>query len=69
MEVLYRVWKDEGESSGRVAYEQCLSLPIEWVHESKELLEMAAAYKARFPISVTDAWIKNDAGSTAKRRA
>lgn len=64
MEVLYRVWKDEGESSGRVAYEQCLSLPIEWVHESKELLEMAAAYKARFPISVADAWIAAGAESS-----
>jgi predicted nucleic acid-binding protein len=57
MEVLYRVWKDEGETCGRVAYEQCLSLPIEWVHESKELLEIAAAYKARFRHSVADAWI------------
>ncbi len=57
MEVLYRVWKDEGEPNGRVAYEQCLSLPIEWLHESKELLEMAAVYKARFRLSVADAWI------------
>ena len=31
MEVLYRVWKDEGERSGRLAYEQLQSLPIQWV--------------------------------------
>jgi hypothetical protein len=42
MEVLYRVWKDEGELEGRLAYQQCLSLPIEWVHEHQALLEKAA---------------------------
>ena len=57
MEVLYRVWKDEGESAGRLAYEQCLSLPIEWVHETPALLVEAAAVKARHRLSVADAWI------------
>lgn len=28
MEVLYRVWKNEGEAAGREAYAACLSLPI-----------------------------------------
>jgi PIN domain nuclease of toxin-antitoxin system len=32
MEVFYRVWKDEGEQDGRLAYEQCQSLPITWIH-------------------------------------
>ena len=27
MEVLYRVWRDAGETAGRLAYEQCLALP------------------------------------------
>lgn len=57
MEVLYRVWKDEGEAEGRLAYEQCLALPIEWVRESPELLVAAAAFKARYPLSLADAWI------------
>ena len=57
MEVFYRVWKDEGEASGRLAYEQCQSLPIEWVHETPELLESAAAHKARHALSLADAWI------------
>lgn len=57
MEVLYRVWKDEGEHAGRLAYEQCLALPIEWVHESRELLEAAAALKATHSLSLADAWI------------
>ena len=36
MEVLYRVWKDEDERAGRLAYEQL---------------------KARFSLSLADAWI------------
>lgn len=57
MEVYYRVWKDEGETAGRLAYEQCRSLPMEWLHESAELLEAAAAIKATRPLSLADAWI------------
>lgn len=57
MEVLYRVWKDEGEAEGRLAYEQALSLPIEWIHETPELLLKAAAIKATHPLSLADAWI------------
>ena len=57
MEVLYRVWKDEGEPAGRLAYEQCLALPMEWVHESPELLQAAARYKATARLSQADAWI------------
>jgi predicted nucleic acid-binding protein len=57
MEVLYRVWRDEGEAAGRLAYEQCLALPIEWVHESPDLLKRAAAIKATYPLSLADAWI------------
>lgn len=57
MEVYYRVWKDEGETAGRLAYEQCRSLPMEWIHESTELLEEAAAIKAKNALSLADAWI------------
>ncbi len=57
MEVLYRVWKDEGEHAGRLAYEQCLSLPIEWIHETPQLLEKSAAIKAGNRLSLADAWI------------
>ncbi len=57
MELLYRVWRDENETAGRLAYEQCLALPIEWVHESPELLVKAAEFKARYPLSLADAWI------------
>ena len=57
MEVYYRVWKDEGEAAGRLAYEQCRSLPMEWIHESADLLEAAAEIKANHPLSLADAWI------------
>ncbi len=57
MELFYRVWKDEGESAGRTAYNQCLSLPITWLHESPDLLEQAASIKACFPLSLADVWI------------
>ncbi len=57
MEVLYRVWKDENELAGRLAYEECQSLPIEWIHETKKLLEASAKIKATNKLSVVDAWI------------
>jgi predicted nucleic acid-binding protein len=57
MELLYRVWKDEGEEAARGAYSICLHLPITWLHESPVLLERAAAVKACFTLSLADAWI------------
>jgi ribonuclease VapC len=57
MDGLYRVWKDEEEHAGRLPYEQCLALPIEWVHESRDLLEAAGALKATHSLSLADAWI------------
>ena len=57
MEVLYRVWKNEGEAAGREAYAACLNLPIIWSHESPALLERAASLKAAYPLSLADAWI------------
>ena len=57
MQVLYRVWKDEGERSGRLAYEQLRSLPIQWVDQTEPLLLEASRIKASHPLSVADAWI------------
>ena len=57
MEVLYRVWKDEGEHCGRLAHEQLLALPIRWVEASDALLMRAAELKAGVALSVADAWI------------
>ena len=57
MELLYRVWRDESESAGRLAYEQCQSLPITWIHEDRMLLEKAAEIKAIYRLSLADAMI------------
>jgi len=57
MEILYRVWRDEGEAAGRLAYEQCMGLPIVWIHESPDLLKRAAELKATNSLSLADAWI------------
>jgi ribonuclease VapC len=57
MEVLYCVWKEENQTSGWLAYEQCKSLPITWVHENKALLEKAAQIKATHDLSLANAWI------------
>jgi len=61
MEVLYRVWKDEGERSGRLAYEQLQSLPIQWVDETEPLLLAASRIKVSHPLSVADVWIAANA--------
>jgi predicted nucleic acid-binding protein len=57
MEVLYRVWKDESKQAGQLAHQQCLALPIEWLHSSDSLLAKAAEFKAMHSLSLADAWI------------
>ena len=57
MEVLVRVWKDEGERAGRLAYEQLQGLPIDWLEASEPLLIRAAQIKASHALSLADAWI------------
>ena len=57
MEILYRVWKDEGELAGKLAFQQCLALPLNWVELSDELLRRAAEIKALNALSLADAWI------------
>ena len=57
MEVLSRVWTDEGERSGRLAYEQLQALPIDWLEASEPLLISAAQIKATHALSFADAWI------------
>lgn len=57
MEIYYRVWKDENAQAGAVAYNACLTMPIEWVHENPDLLVLAASIKATHPVSLADAWV------------
>ena len=57
MEVLYRVWRDEGQAAGQLAYQQCQALPIEWLSNTESILLKAAEFKATHPLSIADAWI------------
>ena len=57
MEVFYRVWRDEGHTAGRLAYQQCRALPIEWLPQTDALLIRAAEFKATHLLSMADAWI------------
>lgn len=57
MELLYRVWKDENESAGRLGYEQCRALPVDIVHERDPLLARAAQIKATHRVCLAGAWI------------
>jgi ribonuclease VapC len=57
MEIFYCVWRVEGELKGEAAYKLCLSLPIEIIHESAELLAHAARIKAENRLSLADSWI------------
>jgi predicted nucleic acid-binding protein len=66
MEVRYRVWKDENKQVGQLAYQQCLALPIEWLHSNDSLLAKAAEFKALHSLSLADAWI---AACTAEQGA
>ncbi len=57
MEVKYRVWRDESEQAGQLAHQQCLALPIDWLHSNEALLSRAAQFKAIHALSLADAWI------------
>ena len=57
MEVLYRVWKDDDERAGRLAYEQLKALPLQWIEVSEPLLKRAASIKACHSLSLAGAWI------------
>jgi len=61
MEVLYRVWREEGHEAAREALRLIDSFPVEWVSCEPEILETAARLKAQGKLSVADSWI----GATA----
>lgn len=56
-EILYRVWKNEGEHIARSTYDNCQTLPIQWINQSPTLLESAARIKALNQLSAMDAWV------------
>ncbi len=57
LELLYRVWREEGEEAARGAIRLVDSFAIEWISCEPAILETAAQLKARGGLSVADSWI------------
>jgi predicted nucleic acid-binding protein len=61
MEVLYIVWRGEGEDAARHALRLMDSFAVEWISCEPNILEIASRIKAHGRLSVADSWI----GATA----
>ena len=57
MEILYCVWREEGEEEARHALRLIESFPIEWVSCEPGILDIASRLKAQGGMSVADSWI------------
>jgi len=65
MELLYRIWREEGEEAAREALRLVDTFDIQWVSCEPEILEIASRLKAQGGLSLADCWI----GATAITRA
>ena len=54
MEVLYRVWKDEDERAGRLAYEQLKALPLHWIAAAAQQVGATLLHKDPAFRAITD---------------
>jgi predicted nucleic acid-binding protein len=61
MEVLYLVWREEGEEAARHALRLIDSFAVEWISCEPNILEIAGRIKAHGKLSVAHSWI----GATA----
>ena len=61
MEILYIVWRDQGEDSARHALRLLDSFTVQWVSCEPNILVTASRIKAGGGLSVADSWI----GATA----
>ena len=61
MEILYIVWRAEGEEAARHALRLLDSFAVQWVSCEPNILEVASRIKAAGGLSVADSWI----GATA----
>jgi len=64
LEILYIIWREEGEVSARDALRLIDSFAIEWVSCEPQILEIASSLKASGGLSIADSWI----GATAIAR-
>jgi ribonuclease VapC len=63
MEILYLIWRDEGESAARDALRLIDSFTVEWVTCEAPILDASAYVKSRGGLSVADSWIAGTAFS------
>ena len=57
MELLYLIWRHEGEVAARQAIGMLDTLAIEWVSCEPEILDQAARLKSGGGLSLADSWI------------
>ena len=57
MEILYLVWRDEGEQPARDALRLIDSFALEWITCEPRVLECSAYAKSQGGLSVADSWI------------
>jgi ribonuclease VapC len=57
MEILYLLWREEGEEAARHALRLIDSFEVEWISCDQEILEMASRLKVKGGLSVADSWI------------
>jgi predicted nucleic acid-binding protein len=61
MEILYLIWRDEGEKAARDALRLLDSFSMEWTTCDTQILEASAYIKAQGGLSVADSWIAGTA--------
>ena len=57
MELLYCIWREEGEEAARHALRLVDSFTIEWISCEPAILEIGSRLKAQGGLSVADSWI------------
>ena len=57
MELLYTIWRREGEESGRDSLRLVDSFNVEWITCEPEILQIASQMKATGSLSLADSWI------------
>ena len=57
MELLYLIWRHEGEWAARQALGILDTLAIEWVSCEPEILDLASRLKSQGGLSLADSWI------------
>ncbi|MBM4299345.1 MAG: type II toxin-antitoxin system VapC family toxin, partial [Deltaproteobacteria bacterium] len=57
MEVLYIIWREEGEQSARDALRLVDSFAMDWVSCDAAILDCAARVKSAGGLSLADSWI------------